>query len=165
MAKQIKKASLLSEADKQKLLKKAGNKKPLTQPQTTATPSSVTRTVSRPATRMNPEEQVNTSTAKSIKLWSSLLAVLVLASFIIAPTPQLIEYHSAGLTTQSIYMPGWFGKAGTILDTNQRAVLSEEEQSLYLCFEGQSNEQCAKYQLRKQQGLIAAAIFWFSSRP
>lgn len=164
MAKQIKKASLLSEADKQKLLKKAGNKKPLTQPQTTATLSSVTRTVSRPATRVNSEEQASTSTAKSIKLWSGL-AVLLLASLIIAPTPQLLEYHSAGLTTQSIYMPGWFGKAGTILDTNQRAVLSEEEQTLYLCFEGQSNEQCAKYQLGKQQGLIAAAIFWFSSRP
>jgi hypothetical protein len=165
MAKQIKKASLLSEADKQKLLKKAGNKKPLTQPQTTATPTSVTRTVSRSAARLTPaEEQSSTSTAKTIKLWSGL-AALVLAAFIIAPTPQLLEYHSAGLTTQSVYMPGWFGKAGTILDTNQRAVLSEEEQTLYLCFEGQSNEQCAKYQLRKQQGLIAAAIFWFSSRP
>ena len=164
MAKQIRKASLLSEAEKQKLLKKAGNKKPITQPQTMATPSSVTHTASRPATRMNSEEQATTSTAKTVKLFSGL-AVLVLASFIIAPTPQLLEYQSAGLTTQSIYMPGWFGKAGTILDTNQRAVLSKEEQSLYLCFESQSNEQCAKYQLHKQQGLIAAAIFWFSSRP
>lgn len=164
MAKQIKKASLLSEADKQKLLKKAGNKKPLTQPQTTATPTSVTRTVSRPAARMNSEEQANTSIAKTLKLWSGLM-VLALAALIIAPTPQLLEYHSAGLTTQSIYMPGWFGKEGIILDTNQRAVLAEDEQTLYLCFEGQSNEQCAKYQLRKQQGLIAAALFWFSSHP
>jgi len=164
MAKQIKKASLLSEADKQKLLKKAGNKKPLTQPQTTATPTSVTRTVSRSAAHMNTEEQTSASTARTIKLFGGLV-VFVLATFILAPTPQLLEYQSAGLTAQSVYMPGWFGKPGTILDTNQRAVLSEEEQTLYLCFEGQSNEQCAKYQLRKQQGLIAAALFWFSSRP
>jgi hypothetical protein len=165
MAKQIKKASLLSEADKQKLLKKAGNKKPLTQPQAIATPTSVTRTVSRSAARLAPAEgQASTSTAKTIKISASIV-VLALAALIIAPTPQLLEYHSAGLTTRSVYMPGWFGKAGTILDTNQRAVLSEEEQTLYLCFEGQSNEQCAKYQLRKQQGLIAAATFWFSSRP
>lgn len=165
MAKQIKKASLLSEADKQKLLKKAGNKKPLTQPQVTAAPTSVTRTVSRSAARLSPvEEQASSTTAKTIKL-SAGIVLLALATFIIAPTPQLLEYQSAGLTTQSIYMPGWFGKEGTILDTNQRAVLSEEEQTLYLCFEGQSNEQCAKYQLRKQQGLIAAALFWFSSHP
>ncbi|MDF3124475.1 hypothetical protein [Rheinheimera sp. 1928-s] len=164
MAKQLKKASLLSEADKQKLLKKAGNKKPLTQAQTTTTAIPAARTVTRSATRSNNEEQTSTSTAKSFKVWAGISMVLLVA-FILAPKPQLIEYQSAGLTTQSVYMPGWFGKPGVILDTNQRAVLAEEEQSLYLCFEGQSNEQCAKYRLRKQQGFIAAAIFWYSSRP
>lgn len=164
MARQIKKASLLSEADKQKLLKKAGNKKPLTQAQNTAPAAPVMRTVSGSAGKSSTEEQVGTSTAKTTKIWLGL-ALLLLAAFVIAPKPQLLEYHSAGLTTQSIYMPGWFGKPGTILDTNQRALLAEEEQLLYLCFEGQSNEQCARYQLRQQQGFIAAALFWFSSRP
>jgi hypothetical protein len=164
MAKQIKKASLLSEADKQKLLKKAGSKKPLTQAQNTVTAAPVARTVSRSAYRPNTEEQAGTSAAKTIKIWGGIV-ILLLAAFVIAPKPQLLEYHSAGLTTQSVYMPGWFGKPGTILDTNQRAVLAEDEQRLYLCFEGQSNEQCAKYQLRHQQGFIAAAIYWFSSRP
>ncbi len=164
MAKQIKKASLLSEADKQKLLKKAGNKKPLTQAQTTNTATPAVRTVTRSATRLTTEEQTSTSTAKNFKVWTGISIILLLA-FILAPKPQLIEYQSAGLTTQSVYMPGWFGKPGVILDTNQRAVLAEEERSLYLCFEGQSNEQCAKYQLRKQQGFIAAAIFWYSSQP
>ncbi|RRJ21000.1 hypothetical protein EIK76_08930 [Rheinheimera mesophila] len=102
------------------------------------------------------------STKKNIKLWLSLVLLLLMA-FVIAPKPQLLEYHSAGLTTQSIYMPGWFGAEGIILDTNQRAVLAEDEQRLYLCFADQSKEQCAKYQLRQQQGFIAAAIFWASS--
>ena len=163
MAKQIKRASLLNEADKQKLLKKAGNKKPLTQTTITPiTPTSVARTVTRGS--LNTEKQASDSTVKTVKIWAGV-AVLLLVAFAIAPKPQLLEYHSAGLTTQSVYMPGWFGKAGTILDTNQRAVLSEEEQSLYLCFEGQSNEQCAKYQVRQQQGFIAAALFWYSSHP
>ncbi len=163
MTRQIKKASLLSEADRQKLLKKAGSKKPLTQPQNTAA-APVARSVSGSASRLNTEQQAVTSPAKNIKLWLGL-AFILLAAFVIAPKPQLLEYHSAGLTTQSVYMPGWFGKPGIILDTNQRALLAEEEQTLYLCFEGQSNEQCAKYQLRQQQGFIAAALFWFSSRP
>ncbi len=163
MTRQIKKASLLSEADRQKLLKKAGSKKPLTQPQNTASAAPAARTVSA-ASRRPTEEQAVTSSAKTIKIWLGL-GLLLLAIFVIAPKPQLLEYHSAGLTTQSLYMPGWFGKPGIILDTNQRALLAEDEQALYLCFEGQSNEQCAKYQLRQQQGFIAATIFWFSSRP
>ncbi|MCA1928888.1 hypothetical protein [Rheinheimera sp.] len=163
MAKQIKKASLLSEADKQKLLKKAGNKKPISQTQT-ASPIQSIRSTSRYATDASEDEQTKASSSFLVKVWLGLVAIL-LAAFVLAPKPQLLEYQSAGLVTQSIYIPGWFGKPGTILDTNQRAILAEDEQSLYLCFEGQSNEQCAKYQLRKEQGLIAAAMFWYSSRP
>lgn len=162
MAKQIKKASLLSEAEKQKLLKKAGNKKPLTQPQNTASSATELRTASRSASKRATEEQAATSTATMRNICLGL-ALLVLVVFVIAPKPQLLEYHSAGLTTQSIYMPGWFGAEGTILDTNQRAVLAEDEQRLYLCFAEQSKEQCAKYQLRQQQGFIAATMFWVSS--
>lgn len=163
MAKQLKKASLLSEADKQKLLKKAGNKKPLTQAQTTTTAIPAVRSVSRSAIRLSAEEQTNTPTANKAKIWGGV--AVLLTALIIVPKPQLLEYQSAGLITKSIYMPGWFGKPGVIVDTNQRAVLAEEEQSLYLCFEGQTNEQCAKYQLRQQQSFIAATLFWFSSRP
>jgi len=161
MAKQIKKASLLSEAEKQKLLKKAGNKKPISQPQTVS-PIQSSRTTSRHAANASEDEQTKASSRIAVKVWFGLVTIL-LAAFVIAPKPQLLEYQSAGLVTQSIYMPGWFGKPGTILDTNQRAILAEDEQSLYLCFEGQSNEQCAKYQLRKEQGLFAAAMFWYSS--
>ncbi len=164
MAKKIKKASLLSEADKQKLLKKAGNKKPLTQTQAIASTVTATRTVSSASSRLASQQQSPASTGKNTRIWLGITVVLC-AVFIMAPKPQLLEYHSAGLSTQSIYMPGWFGQEGTILDTNQRAVLAEQEQTLYLCFEGQSNEQCAKYQLRQQQGFIAAAVFWLSSRP
>ncbi len=164
MAKQIKKASLLSEAEKQKLLKKAGNKKPISSSETTTASIQSARTASRSGTGASADELTRPTSALAIKLWLSL-AVILCATFVIAPKPQLLEYQSAGLVTQSIYMPGWFGKPGTILDTNQRAILAEEEQSLYLCFEGQSNEQCAKYQLREEQGFIAAAIFWYSSQP
>ncbi len=164
MIKQIKKASLLSEAERQKLLKKAGNKKPISQTQSTTTEIPYTGPVSRSAIRQSTEQQTATSSSKKNKLWASTVIAL-LAAIVIAPKPLLLEYQSAGLITKSIYMPGWFGKPGVILDTNQRAVLAEEEQNLYLCFEGQSNEQCAKYQLRQRQGFIAAALFWFSSRP
>jgi len=163
MAKQIKKASLLSEADKQKLLKKAGNKKPLAQAQTIAPTVTTSRTVSPASARLGSQEQNPVSDGKNFRIWLAI-AVVIAVAVIMAPKPQLLEYHSAGLSTQSIYMPGWFGQEGTILDTNQRAVLAKEEQTLYLCFEGQSKEQCAKYQLRQQQGFVAASIFWFSSR-
>jgi hypothetical protein len=162
MAKQIKKTSLLSEAERQKLLKKAGNKKPITQPQATTAAIPAARSVSRSANRSASQEQADNPSGSKKKLWGGI-AVLLLSVFIIAPKPQLLEYQSAGLITKSIYMPGWFGKPGSILDTNQRAIVAEDEYSLYLCFEGQSNEQCAKYQLRQQQGLIAAALFWYSS--
>lgn len=162
MARQIKKASLLSEAEKQKLLKKAGNKKPIHQAQSITAANPAVSSISRSVVRSANEQQVNNPAANKAKLWVSAIVIL-LTAFILAPTPQLLEYQSAGLTTQSVYIPGWFGKPGIILDTNQRAVLAEEEQSLYLCFEGQTKEQCAKYQLRQRQGLIAAAIFWYSS--
>lgn len=161
MAKQIKRASLLSEADKQKLLKNAGSKKPISPTQTTAAVSAAPA-VSRTAAR-RPAAEIS-SKASSAKTKVGLgIALILLATFVVAPKPTLIEYHSAGLTTQSIYMPGWFGQPGVILDTNQRALMAEDEQSLYLCFEGQSREQCAKYQVRQQQGMIAAALFWYSS--
>jgi hypothetical protein len=159
MANQIKKASLLSEADKQKLLKNAGSKKPISQTQTTTTAA---RPVSQASVRRTAEEQINTASSSKAKVWL-YMAIVLLTLFVITPKPALLEYHSAGLTTQSIYMPGWFGQPGIILDTNQRALLAEDEQSLYLCFDGQSREQCAKYQLRQQQGMFAAALFWYSS--
>lgn len=162
MAKQIKKTSLLSEAERQKLLKKAGNKKPITQAQATTVAIPAAHSVPRSAKRSASQEQTDNTSGSKAKLWAGI-TVLLLSVFIIAPKPQLLEYQSAGLITKSIYMPGWFGKPGTILDTNQRAIVAEDEHSLYLCFEGQSNEQCAKYQLRQQQGLIAATLFWFSS--
>lgn len=163
MAKQIKKASLLSEAEKQKLLQKAGNKKPITQTLNSTAANPAVRAVPRPLARSLSAEQISSSSAKT-KVWVGT-AIILLSAFFIAPKPQLLEYQSAGLITQSVYMPGWFGRPGIILDTNQRAILAEEEQSLYLCFDGQSNEQCAKYQLRRQQGFIAAGLFWYSSRP
>jgi hypothetical protein len=163
MTRQIKKASLLSEADKQKLLKKAGSKKPIQQSaqSVSAVPHNTAQQVSG---RTQTEATVNKAAGSKAKLWGSLL-VLIVPALLLLPKPQLLEYQSAGIVTQSIYLPSYLGKPATILDTNQRAVLAEEEQSLYLCFEGQSNEQCAKYQLRKQQGVIAAALFWFSSSP
>lgn len=163
MAKEIKRASLLSEADKQKLLKKAGSKKLLAQEPTNTAPAAAVRSVSRVAARPAVDNTKNSSGQKA-KVWLSLLTLLLIV-FVITPKPALLQYQSAGLVTQSIYIPGWFGKSGTILDTNQRAVLVEEEQSLYLCFEGQTREQCSKYQLRQQQGLFAAALFWYSSQP
>jgi hypothetical protein len=163
MAKQLKKASLLSEADKQKLLKKTSMKKPIQQSVSSisAAPTPVTQRVPRST---QAETNTETATGSKAKLVGVLILLMVLA-LLLLPKPQLLEYQSAGIVTQSIYLPGYLGKPATILDTNQRAVLAEEEQSLYLCFEGQSNEQCAKYQLRKQQGVIAAALFWFSSAP
>lgn len=163
MAKEIKKASLLSEADKQKLLKKAGSKKLIDQAQNSAASVPPVRSSSRAASRHIADNPATPSGTKT-KVWLGLI-LLLLVAVVITPKPQLLKYQSAGLVTQSIYIPGWFGKAGTILDTNQRALLAEDEQSLYLCFEGQTNEQCAKYQLRQQQGLFAAAMFWYSSQP
>lgn len=162
MAKQAKRTSLLSEADRQKLLKKAGNKKPITQGQSAAEGTSTARTLPRSANSFSTDELTKTPSAHKTKIWLGA-AVLLITVFITAPKPQLLEYQSLGLITKSIYMPGWFGKPGVILDTNQRAVLAEDEQSLYLCFEGQSNEQCAKYQLSRQQSFIAATVFWYSS--
>ncbi|RVT44086.1 hypothetical protein EMM73_17605 [Rheinheimera sediminis] len=162
MAKQLKKASLLSEAERQKLLKKAGNKKPLTQAQTSAATRPPATVSSRVENRSSSEEHTESPIGSNTKIWWST-AVLFFIILLLTPKPALLEYQSAGLTTQSIYMPGWFGKPGIILDTNQRAILAEEEQSLYLCFESKTNEQCAKYQLRKQQGLVSAVLFWLSS--
>ena len=163
MAKQLKKASLLSEADKKKLLKKTSMKKPIQQSvsSVSAAPTPATQTVHRSAPA---ETNTETATGSKAKLVGGMILLMVLA-LLLLPKPQLLEYQSAGIVTQSIYLPSYLGKPATILDTNQRAVLAEEEQSLYLCFEGQSNEQCAKYQLRKQQGVIAAMLFWFSSAP
>ncbi len=164
MAKQVKRASLLSEADKQKLLKKAGNKKPLAKAQAATTAPSAPVSDRMVSAQPALQKQKSGSIGIGIKLWS-VVAALLLIAFILVPKPKLLEYESAGLTTQSIYMPGWFGAQGTILDTNQRALLAEDEEILYLCFAGQSNEQCTKYQIRQQQSFIAAAQYWLSTQP
>ena len=158
MAKDLKRASLLSEADKQKLLAKASAKKPVARVQTST--DTTTRRAEFNSSPLPIEQQKSTRLLTHGKIWLVLLLIM-LCSVALLPKPKLIEYQSAGLVTQSIYIPGFFGRPAVILDTRQRAILAEDEQSLYLCFEGQSTEQCAKYQLLKIQGWIAAALFWY----
>lgn len=157
MAKEVKKTSLLTEAEKQKLLKKGQSKKPVSSA-TSAEPARSGYVGTAPAPRRSEataEPEVKTSKAK---YWL-VLAVLVLVALFVSPKPQLVQYQTAGMTTTSVYMPGWFGAEGRIMDTQQRALLSEKEQSLYLCFSEQKPEQCIKYQVKQQQGPIAALLY------
>lgn len=156
MAKELKKTSLLSEAEKQKLLKKGQAKKPVAAASAAPARSGYVGSASAPArAEAVTEPEVKPSKAK---YWLGL-AVLLLVAVVICPKPQLVHYQTAGMTTSSVYMPGWFGGEGRILDTKQRAVLSEQEQSLYLCFSEQKTEQCIKYQVKQQQGPVAALLY------
>lgn len=102
--------------------------------------------------------QKGSSLGKKIKM--TLLAILAIA-IIIVPKPQLLQYKKLGLTATSIYIPGWFGQPGKLLDSPQRVVLDKERGLVYLCFgkidpEKQLKEQCNRFQFVSQQGMFAA---------
>jgi len=160
MAKELKKASLLTEAEKQKLRKKSATKKLVAQhTEPTAARSGYVGSLSTPRYRQAAEP---VATNKTVSRYWFILLLLFLLAVVFSPKPQLVQYHTAGMTTTSIYMPGWFGQPGSILDTKQRALLSVEEQSLYLCFPDQQTEQCTKYQIKELKGPFAA--LWYLLR-
>ncbi len=99
---------------------------------------------------------------KKIKLYFFALLAIAL---IIVPKPQLLKYKKLGLTATSIYIPGWFGQPGKLLDSPQRVVFDDNGHFVYLCFgkidpKKQLKEQCNRFQFVSQQGMFAAFNYY-----
>jgi hypothetical protein len=65
------------------------------------------------------------------------------------------------LTATSIYIPGWFGQPGKMLDSQQKVILDKDRGLVYLCFgkidpEKQLKEQCNRFQFVSQEGMFSA---------
>lgn len=94
---------------------------------------------------------------------------IIIIALIIVPKPQVLVYKKLGLTASSIYIPGWFGTPGKLLDSTQKVILEKQLGLVYLCF-GEINpgkqlkEQCNRYQFVEQRGIFSA-FFHYRENP
>ena len=94
------------------------------------------------------------------KLMNTIIGLIFLAA-IIAPTPQLLIYKKLNLVASSIYIPGFFGSPGRLLDSPQAVIIDEPMAVVYLCF-GQIDDktQCNNYQFIEQIGMFSALFYY-----
>jgi hypothetical protein len=99
------------------------------------------------------------------KLMNTILGLIVLAA-IIAPKPQLLIYKKLNLVASSIYIPGFFGSPGRLLDSPQAVIIDKPMAVVYLCF-GQiaDKTQCNNYQFIEQKGMFSALGHYLAQQP
>lgn len=146
------------ELKRQQLLdKKPKGKKPKSDTSKTQQPQKVPQQAQQKQTKS--AAQVNKSSG--IKKFFQLIFVLFIVGLIIVPKPKLLVYQKLGLVTNSVYIPGWFGAAGHIVDSTQRVIIEENLGLVYLCYQrDQPIEHCNRFTFVEEKGMIAAFIHY-----
>jgi hypothetical protein len=92
-----------------------------------------------------------------VKKFVQFFFSLFFIAFIIAPKPQLLIYKKLDLVANSIYIPGWFGQPGFLLDSDQRVVIDKPLGLVYLCYKKeQPKEHCNRFNFIEQKGIFSA---------
>ncbi len=94
------------------------------------------------------------------KLLSYVLLLLLLA-IVLVPKPQLLRYQKMNTVTSSIYWPGIFGLGAGLLDSNLAVYIDNARDELNLCYQHQQTQQCSRYQIVYQGGLVDVITFLF----
>jgi|JI7StandDraft_1071085.scaffolds.fasta_scaffold00562_6 hypothetical protein len=150
MSKTIKKVGLLKDSDKPK------------KPTAASASSAIDKSAAQQSLELLPPLPSKADAApRSMKSTMIVLVALVML-LILLPKPQLLHYGTLQMSTTSIYWSGLFGYGEGLIDSHQRVLLDEERQEMYLCFPNQKKEECTKYRIKQQQGMIAAFVYWLN---
>ena len=111
------------------------------------------------------QKQTKTSSKATQKSATKKFTQIMLGAFIlgliIVPKPKLLVYKKLDLVGQSIYLPGWFGTPGQLLDSKQRVIIEDSLGLVYLCYqENLPKEHCNRFKFVEQKGMIAAIIHY-----
>jgi hypothetical protein len=86
-----------------------------------------------------------------------LFFALIFVAVLIVPKPKLLVYKKLDLVANSIYIPGWFGQPGFLLDSTQRVIVDESLGLVYLCYQKkQPKEHCNRFTFIEQKGVFSA---------
>lgn len=149
MAIEIKRQQLLNDKPK--------GKKPQSKPPNKPQPQKVPQQAQQKQTKS--AAQVNKSSGN--KKFIQFIFGLFIIGLIIVPKPKLLVYQKLGLVSNSIYIPGWFGATGYIMDSSQRVIIEDNLGLVYLCYQkDQPKEHCNRYTFVEEKGMIAAFIHY-----
>ena len=81
--------------------------------------------------------------------------------YFVGPKPQLLTYEKMGITSQSIYWPGFYKYNAFILDSNLKANANIQSNNLFLCHDNIKNLPCQKYKITNIQGPFSAMVFLY----
>jgi hypothetical protein len=100
-----------------------------------------------------------------VKTLMNIIFGLIILAVIIVPKPQLLIYKKLNLVASSIYIPGFFGGPGRLLDSPQAVLIDEAMGVVYLCF-GQIDDktQCNNFQFIEQKGMFSALGHYLAQR-
>ncbi len=147
MAKNIRKVGLLKDS-------KPANK-PTSQTNNPATTdhNNAVRTGSRV-----PGQSSSRASAIAGKVLSYLLLLLLL-TLILLPKPELLRYQKLNTVTTSIYWPGVYGVGEGLVDSDLTVYIDRARQELNLCYQHEQAQQCSRYQILQQGGLVDVLLF------
>lgn len=145
MAKEIKRQSLLN-AEQQKI--KVRKRAPQGKPKVAAAPT--------PEALAEAKALQEAKVKRKQKLLGILGGVILLA-LIISPKPKLVRYSKGNTEIQSVYLPGWFGTPGRLLDSSAKDIeVNSDKDYFYICHKYNKQKDCQRYQVIEVKGMMAA---------
>ncbi len=146
MAKNIRKVGLLKDS------------KPATKPTyQTNNPATTDNNAARTGSRVPAQSSSRASTI-TVKVLSYLMLLLILL-LILLPKPELLRYQKLNTVATSIYWPGLYGVGEGLVDSDLAVYIDRSRQELNLCYQHEQAQQCSRYQILQQGGLVDVLLF------
>lgn len=148
MAKNIRKVGLLKDSKPAK--------KPAFQTDNTTTKQNAGTNTAR--TGSDGKAQSSKMLAFAGRVLSYLLLLLILL-LIVLPKPELLRYQKLNTDATSIYWPGIYGVGEGLVDSDLAVYIDRSRQELNLCYQHEQAQQCTRYQILQQGGLVDVLLF------
>lgn len=148
MAKNIRKVGLLKDS------------KPATKPAFQADNTTTKQNAGTNAARTgsNGKAQSSKMLAFAGRVLSYLLLLLILLLMVL-PKPELLRYQKLNTVATSIYWPGIYGVGEGLVDSDLAVYIDRSRQELNLCYQHEQAQQCTRYQILQQGGLVDVLLF------
>lgn len=89
----------------------------------------------------------------------SYLLLLLLLALILLPKPELLRYQKLNTVATSIYWPGVYGVGEGLVDSDLTVYIDRARQELNLCYQHEQAQQCSRYQILQQGGMVDVLLF------
>lgn len=115
------------------------------------------------STKVSKKVSAKKKSSAGSRIFQVFLA-LFFVGLIIVPKPKLIVYKKLSLVANSIYIPGWFGSPGYMLDSTQRVIIDESLNIIYFCYaKDLPKEQCNRYEFIEKKGMFSALWHYYQN--